>query len=288
MRDGAVASGSTVPAVVPMRPMTAGELLDAGAALLRQRALPLFALAAPLAAGEQLILARLRDGAGVSAPTYLPDFGNLSGWWAVAAIGFGLETVILVLLGGYAGAAAAPALLGRHVRHRTLWSRTRPLPLAALAAVAGVLAAVAAYCGFVPWLILYGLIGLAAPLLTLNRAPGPIAALGRSVRVSARSGLRPALIRLLGYATWFLVRFAFGTAWVAAASQIGVSLRPELLAWVVPVAWALANTVAYAALACLDAVLLLEVRIRTEGLDIEIGQARARGEDGSAVLVDAA
>jgi hypothetical protein len=47
----------------------------------------------------------------------------------------------------------------------------------------------------------------------------------------------------------------------------------------------LANAVAYSALACVAAVLLLETRIRTEGLDIAIGRARSRGEDDAAVLV---
>jgi hypothetical protein len=40
---------------------------------------------------------------------------------------------------------------------------------------------------------------------------------------------------------------------------------------------------AYATLACLDAVLLVETRIRFEGLDLALG--RARGEEVLSVLV---
>ncbi|WP_433824646.1 hypothetical protein ACQP2E_21120 [Actinoplanes sp. CA-015351] len=276
------------PEVLPMRPMTAGELLDAGAALLRQRAFPLVALAAPFVAAEQVILGRMRENAGLDAPTFMPDFGDFGGWWLITAVGFGIEAAIIALLGAYAGAAAGPALLRRPVRHRDLWARTRPLPVLVVAVVAGLIAAAGAYAGFVPWLILYGLIGMATPALTLDRVPGPLSAFGRSARLAVRDGVRPALLRLLGYFTWFMVRFALGTAWVTVASQAGWTVGNTVLAWVVPLAWGLANTVAYPALACLDAVLLVEARIRTEGLDIEIARDRARGGDGSAALVDAA
>ena len=41
--------------------------------------------------------------------------------------------------------------------------------------------------------------------------------------------------------------------------------------------WILANTVVYAALACLDAVLYLETRMRVEGLDVAVGRSRRLG-----------
>lgn len=271
--------------VLPMRPMTAGELLDAGAGLLRQRAVPLLALAAPLAAAEQVLLARLRDRAGLTAPTYLPEFGDLGGWWPVAATGFGLEAGIIALLGGFAGAAAGPALLGRPVRHRDLWRRTRPAPLLAVAVVAGLAAGLAAYAGFVPWLILYGLLGMATPALTLCRSRRP---LRRAAGLAVRDGARAALLRLLGWGAWLLVRFAIGAGWVMLAGQIGWTVGDAVVAWVVPVAWGVVNTVAYAALACLDAAMLVETRIRTEGLDIAVARDRAGGGDGTEALVDTA
>ncbi|BBH69481.1 hypothetical protein ACTI_61660 [Actinoplanes sp. OR16] len=272
------------PEVLPMRPMTAGELLDAGAALLRRRALPMLALAAPLAAAEQVLLGRWREGAGLGAPTYMPDFGDFGTWWTITAAGLGIEAAIIALLGAYAGAAAGPALLGKPVKHRALWSRTRPIATITATAFLGISAAMAAYAGFVPWLILYGLTGFVTAALTLNRTNRP---LRRSARLAIRDGARPALIRLLAYFTFFLIRFALGTAWVAVAGQAGWSIGTSILTWAVPIAWGIANTVAYAALACLDAALLVEARIRTEGLDIEIERERARGGDGSRALVDA-
>ncbi|MEU4689462.1 hypothetical protein [Actinoplanes sp. NPDC023714] len=273
------------PVVLPMRPMTAGELLDAGGELLRRRALPLLALAAPLAAAEQVILGRWRERAGLGAPAFLPDFGDFGTWWMITAAGFGFEAAIIAVLGAYAGAAAGPALLGGPpVRHRALWSRTRPLITLPLAALIGIFAAIALYFGFVPWLIFYGLVGMAIPALTLGRSRHPI---GRSARLATRDGARAALLRLLAYGTWFLIRLALGTIWVAVAGQAGWGIGAGVVAVVVPIAWGIANTVAYAALACLDAALLVEARIRTEGLDIAIERERARGGDGSRALVDA-
>ena len=269
---------------VPLRPMTLGELLDAAVSLLRHRALPLLTVGAVLAATEQVALAPLRATAGVTAPFYGPSEANLSGWWEVLAVGFATEAVIITLLGALAAAAAGPALVGRPIRHRDLWPRIPGSAVLTVTAILTLAAGLSAYLGLLPWLFVYGLFGLAAPALVIDQVGGPFAALGRSVRLSVRSGMRAAWIRLSGYLAWFAVRFALGTGWTAVVAQV-TGDRPEWQQWLVPVCWAIGNTVAYAALACLDAVLLLETRIRTEGLDITINRARSRGEDDTAPLV---
>jgi hypothetical protein len=48
--------------------------------------------------------------------------------------------------------------------------------------------------------------------------------------------------------------------------------------------WALVNAVAYPALACLDAVLHLENRMRVEGLDIALSRALRLGAPTAQVL----
>ncbi|MEU4428702.1 hypothetical protein AB0F81_49520 [Actinoplanes sp. NPDC024001] len=274
-----------VPAVLPMRVMTVGETLDAATALLRARALPLLALAAVLAGAEQLLLTPLRAEAGLPAPVFLPSWDDDAGpWWLLVATGLTLETVIIAVLGAYAGAAAGPALLGRTVPHRRLWRRTRPLSVLVVIVLLGLLSWPAALFGLLPWIVLYGLFGLAVPVLTLDRAGGPFRALGRSAALSVRAGGRVMWTRLLGYLVWFAIRFALGTGWTAVTTLFVTTVRGEWLEFAVPIAYALANTAAYAALACLDAVLLVEIRIRTEGLDIALGRRRARGEDEAAGL----
>ena len=284
---GEAATTNRVPPVLPLRAMTAGEVLDTAAALLRQRALPLFLLAAPLAAGEQLLLAPMREQAGIRPPFYGPYRDDLGGWWTTTVTGLSLETVIIALLAGYAGAAVGPALLGRRVRHRDLWRRTRPAATIPAALLLGVFAWPAAFLGLLPWLVVYGLFGMTTAALTVDRSAHPFAAMGRSARLAVRSGMRAVGIGLLGYLTWYAVRFALGSGWLAVADQVAsVSSGTAWLSWAVPAAWALANTVAYAALACVAAVLLVDTRIRTEALDIVIGRSRARGEDAEAFLVN--
>jgi hypothetical protein len=91
-------------------------------------------------------------------------------------------------------------------------------------------------------------------------------------------------ILLAGYLTWFAIRFALGAGWTAVAARLSGS-QPQWQSWLVPIAWGLADTVAYAALACVAAVLLVDIRMRTEGLDIAIGLARGRGAEPAATLV---
>jgi hypothetical protein len=268
---------------LPLRPMTLGELLDAAMALLRVRAVPLLAGAAVLATAEQLALAPLRRAAFLSPPFYGPAAEHLGAWWMTVAVGFGTEIVIVTLLGAVAGAAAGAALLGHAVRHRELWRRTRPVAVVFLAGTLGLVAAVAAFFGLLPWLLILGLFGLAAPALVIDRAGNPI---GRSAALAVRGGMRGFWILLTAYLAWFCVRFALGAGWTRLAALV-TGAEPERVGWLGPVAWGLANTVAYAALACVSAVLLLDTRVRTEGLDIAISRIRSRGGDDAAALVHA-
>jgi hypothetical protein len=269
---------------LPLRPMTLGEVLDAAMALLRVRALPLLATGVVLALLEQAVLAPLRSAAFLSAPYYGPARGHFGQWWGVTAFGFGTELVAVTLLGGLAAAAAGPALLGRRVRHRDLWARTRPVPVIGVALVLGFFGAAGFFAGLFPGLIVYGVFSLTAAVLVVDRAGNPFGALWRSARLATRGGLRGFWALLCAYLTWFVIRFALGSGWVWILTRLSGG-EPGRLAWFTPAAWALANAVAYSALACVAAVLLLETRIRTEGLDIAVGRARSRGEDDSAALV---
>jgi hypothetical protein len=260
--------------------MTLGELLDAAMALLRRRAVPLLLAAAVLAIVEQLVLAPLRAMAFLTPPYYGPAEEHVGTWWAVVAAGFGFETAIVTLLGSLAAAAAVPSLLGRDVRDRELWRRVRPVATVPLAVVLGFLGAVGAFLGFVPWLVVFGLFGLTAPALVIDRAGFPI---GRSAALAVRAGMRGFWILLAAYLTWFAVRFALGAGWTQLAAFVTGS-EPARAWWLGPLAWGLANTVAYAALACVSAVLLIDIRVRTEGLDIAISRTRSRGGDDAAPL----
>ncbi|MEU7908136.1 hypothetical protein [Actinoplanes sp. NPDC049118] len=269
---------------LPLRPMTLGELLDAAISLLRARAVPLLGAAAVLALLEQVLLVTLRTAAFATPPYYGPARGHFAAWWGATAAGFATEAFILTLLGALAAAAAGPALIGRAVRHRELWVRTRPVATVCAAVLLGAAGGVGFFLGAVPWLILFGLFGFAAAVLVIDRSANPFTALGRSAGLATRGGIRGLWTLLAAYVTWFAIRFALGSGWVSIFSLLSGG-DPGWLTWITPAAWTIANTVAYSALACVAAVVSLETRIRTEGLDIAIGRARARGEDDSAPLV---
>lgn len=265
---------------LPLRPLTLGELLDAAVALLRSHATVLLAAGFGLAVVEQAVLYSLR--VGTARPPYLlPYDDRLELYWLALSVGFATELMIITLLGGLAAQAAGPALLGERVRLRLRNGRFGAVTLLAGAAgAAGFLAAIA--CG-VPWLLLYAVVGLAVPALLIDRV-GPVRAIGRSVALSCRGGLRGAAVRIAGYVAWGAVRVALGIGTLALINLAVDSLDDDIRWLIAGVAWALVNTVAYPALACLDAVLHLETRMRTEGLDIAISRAHATGHPPAASL----
>ncbi|MEU6020501.1 hypothetical protein [Micromonospora sp. NPDC047134] len=260
-------------AVLPRRPLTVGELLDSAVLLLRGHAGALLPMAAALALLEQLLLLPLRSAVGVHPPLWwAPFLGNLGPMLFLLAVGAATEAMIIMLLGNPAARAAGAALVGRPIGPRDLlrpgnarWGATL-----LLCPVVGVTMLVASLLG-PTWFAAFALLGAMAPALALDgikagRAPG------RSANLALRVEGRAAGLRLLGYLVWWILRV--GLAW---GLFTGLTTLDLIVAeWAVPVAvllWALVNTVAYAALACLDAVLHLETRIRTEGLDIHLSRA---------------
>lgn len=275
-------------AVLPRRPLTVGELLDSAVLLLRGQARMLIPLAIPLALGEQLLLQPLRVMADARPPEYWLDAGRLGPYWLLLAVGAGAEAAIIALLGNPAARAARAALLGRRAGVRELLrpAGARWLATLLLAPLVGLAVEVAALCG-PAWFVAYGLLGTAIPVLVVDRLPAhraPLRALGLAVRSSARA----AGIRLLGYVGWWLVRLAIGLGVFYGLTRLGlVDLTDP--AWAVAVAtaaWAGVNAVAYPALACLDAVLHLETRMRTEGLDIRLSRTPAGAPEPALLAVE--
>jgi hypothetical protein len=99
-----------------------------------------------------------------------------------------------------------------------------------------------------------------------------------------RGGLRAGGVRLAGYLGWWAVRLALGIGSIAVLELTVDPAEPQTMFLLAAVAWAAVNTLAYPALACLDAVLHLETRMRTEGLDIALGRARVAGRPSTAAL----
>jgi len=264
------------PGVLPLRPLTVGEILDAAVALLRTRALPLLGVGFVLAALEQALLYPMRSLSHMT-PFYVPDDNHVTEWWATVSLGFGFEAMIIALLGAIASAAAVPALVGPERAPAYGGSARRATKIAVIAVVVGALSAAGAAVLLLPWFAVYAFLGLAVPAAVIDRL-GAARALGRSMGLNWRSGLRPGMIRILGYLGWLLFRLALGIGGVAVIEFIpGLDTVVDDPLLLPSIAWLLVNTVAYPTLACLDAVLHLEARMRVEGLDLTLGRTLRRG-----------
>lgn len=258
------------PGVLPLRPMTFGELLDAAILLLRLRGRLLIPAALVLAGAEQALIRPLRQWAGMYGawPRFYDDqFGRV--YLAIIA-GLGTEAVVLALLGALTGLAAGASVLGSYPSDalllRTALRRIGPLSVLALT-VGAMCAAVAGGFGLA-WPVIYGMVGMSAPAMLTERV-GPFRALGRSFALSVRAGRMAFGLRFGAYLSWLVIRLALSYGGLALLEVVVPDTRGWELAisWI---SWILVNTIAYAVLASFDAVLYLEMRMRSEGLDIRL------------------
>ncbi|MEV0457133.1 hypothetical protein [Catellatospora methionotrophica] len=256
---------------LPLRPLTLGELLDTASELVRRRAVVLLAAAAVLALLEQAVLVPWRLGLDIR----LSDgpAGLSGGYWLLLAAGAGLEALIIVWLGPAAGGAAVEAVTGKAPPRAGMRAGAAT---ALVGLVAAVPAALGAFLGPV-WLLGYPLFGLAAVAVTIERR-GPLGALKRATGLAFRGGMRGAAVRVVGYFSWLLIRFAFYLGLLAGLELLPL---PDVAAeWLMVGMVVAANALAYASLAALDAALLIESRVRLEGLDLWLtGAARHREPD---------
>jgi hypothetical protein len=264
--------------VLPLRPLTFGELLDAAVLLLRGNAKVFLLVAAILAAGEQVLLYPLRIAAGIRPPFGLPYSDRLGEYWLMLGVGLGTEVAIIALVGGLTARAAGPALGGVRLSSRELLDPNggRFLAVAVVALVVGTIATVAALAGLLPWIFAYGLLGFTVPAVVIDRV-SPGRALLRSIGLAGRGGMRAGWIRLGGYLGWFFVRLALNLGGLALVRLFLGDVHQTWVMYLQIAALAAVNAVAYAMLASLDAVLHLENRMRCEGLDIVLSRARHRG-----------
>lgn len=249
--------------------MTVGELLDAATTLLRTRAALLLGCGFLVALLEQVLLFWLRQTADIVFVVW-PNEHRLDWYVVLLVTGFVTELVGIAVLGALAASAAPRALLGPS-------APARPVPVwsaVTLTVLIGVVAAVGAISVF-GGPVVYLLLGLAMPALVIDRV-GPGRALLRSVRLSTRQVMRAAWVRLLGYVSWLLIRLATGTACWALLDRFvdtGTARGDHL---VTGLAWLVVNSLAYPTLACLDVVLHLDLRMRTEGLDLTLRRSLSR------------
>lgn len=268
--------------VLPLRPLTVGEVLDTAAALLRSRWRVLLSMAVGLAAIEQFFMTWLRMATIEQVrPRYFGEIlGDWSVLWAWIVAGLTFEIFIVTLLSGPATRTATAAIAGEDPATLSWWTLTGPqwrrvVGFSAILAVAGALAAAAC---LVPWLAVYGLFGLAVPALIADRL-SPARAFFRSPKLFARSSTRTAVIRLLAWWSWQIIRLAVTCGGVLLLQYVDFStVLFDYFLVMLGVLYLAVNTAGYALMACVDAVIHIEARVRSEGLDVAVSRMRSRGD----------
>ncbi|HIW60965.1 MAG TPA: hypothetical protein H9881_00770 [Candidatus Stackebrandtia excrementipullorum] len=272
----------TASPVLPLRPFTVGEVLDTAAALLRSRWRALVTMALGLAVIEQVFMTWLRMA---TVDRVLPRyFGQIVGDWGMAwlwiVVGLTFEIFMVTLLSGPATRTAVAAVTGEPPQNLSWWTLTSRqwgyvVSFSVLLAVAGALAAAACV---MPWFVVYALFGLVVPSLIADGL-SPWKSFARSPQLFGRSGVRTGAIRFLSWSSWQLIRLAVTCAAFLLLQYVDFStVLFDYFLILLGLVYAAVNTAAYAMMACVDAVIHVEARVRTEGLDVAVGRMKSRGE----------
>lgn len=261
------------PLPVPLRPMTALDIVDGGMAALRSAPGTLLALSAAIALPIDLIsiVARRGDlGGGTGIVAALRRAGDARAGSGVELLWrYPLQWVVHIVLAVAVGSVVLGWYLGREVTVAGALRRaaTRALPAVVATALAHLLILAGTVVLVVPGLLAVALFSVVAPVLAVEDV-GPIAAMRRSAQLTgARFGAAVGLVLLVG---------AVDIALTFAITGLALVASPLPGSWVVDAALeVLAGIVTGPFVAAASALLYLDLRVRSEGLDIELGAARA-------------
>jgi glycerophosphoryl diester phosphodiesterase family protein len=265
--------------IVPLRPLSVGEILDGAFTAIRRYPRAVLGLSAATAAVQQLLilLVDLSTG-GFAAPTAtgLSNLGTVSG--VVTAV---LNAVLATLIVGMLTLVIGDAVIGRKAPLPVVWARLRPqwwrLLLAAfLAAVLPWLGLVALIVGGV---LLWVALSFTTPALVLERLTVR-QALRRSWRLTMRSFWRVFGILLLAWLIAGVLRTILAIpgaliAFVLSAHSLSdgdIGVAAEVA---IRLASFLANAITLPFIAGVTALLYIDCRMRTEALDVTLARAAA-------------
>lgn len=301
------------PGIIPLRPLTMGEIYDGAFKAIRANPAVMFGLAAIVVAVVTIIQGALTWGlseelnrlAGQIDPT-TQDLEELSGTLSASLLPSLLSSVVsfivTTVLNGILIHSVSQSVIGRKLPLGELWKLVRPqlLKLLALTLLISLIAAVAMFLCFVPALLagLSGELGLMVGLMLLGLLLGLLAmlfviiatVLATPVLVLERSGIIAALRR-----SWALTRPSFWRvtgiylltmiliAIVAGVVSAPVGMLGQVVGGITGMTVAqLIGTIAAAAIttpfaAGVVALLYIDIRIRREGLDTELAAAASGG-----------
>lgn len=262
------------PFPIPRRPLRTADLLDGSFLLLRRRPADILTIAAvavlpirlvvAVAANDLLADAESAGGGNLTSVLFIGGeklgVGLALGLLALDGISLGLAAAAVAALvkGWYVGADVTPAAaLGQAVRRL-------PVLLAAYVLVHAVEAVGLLACGLGA-LVAAGLFHIVTPIVVIEEA-GPLRAMRRSAQLSRRrianSVMLPILVGVVSFAV---------APGVFVLGEVVAAMLPGGVDWVARGAVQLASELVIAPFVAGVAVLYyLDLRVRTEGLDLEL------------------
>jgi hypothetical protein len=257
---------------VRIRPMRLVDVMDGAFAVVKAQPRAVTLLIVPMVLPVSLLQAYLgRDAANAAIVDFLGSSGRFGRIvdgqrWSIAV--YILDLFVLSLAGVLMGRMLARWFEGAVP---DAWPVLKAcLPLAPSAVAAAVLVhlieAVAAIGLVVGTLLVIPLLCLTSPIIGVEQV-GPIAAIRRSWRLTARRYRHSCAFALFGSSTVVLLGLLFG--WLP--STIAAELGDGSAGWiVVGVASVMFGTLTTAFIALASVIFYLDLRVRVEGMDIEV------------------
>ena len=270
------------PGIVPLRPLSVGEILDGAFTAIRRYPRTVLGLSASIAAIQQLLgfLVDVSTG-GFASPSAnrFNALGTVSG-----LISLLINAVLATALMGMLTLVIGDAVIARSAPLRSVWSRLRPLMWRLL--LAAFLAAILPWLGLIALIVggvlLWVALAFTTPALVLERLTVR-QALRRSWRLTMSSFWRVFGIRLLA---WVLAAVIGGILSIPGAvigvaatanslesgSDANIGLGAEIA---IRLSSFLANAITLPFVAGVVALLYIDTRMRAEALDVTLARAAA-------------
>lgn len=285
------------PGIIPLRPITLGEMYDGAFQAMRSNPRTMVGISAVVMGLATLVTLVPQTLASVQLSRIGSDIDPVTGPTAndIAALGAGIggsalagivQALAVTVLTGLLIISVSEAVLGRKIAPAALWERVkgRVWALVGLALLSGLLAGIGLIFCIVPGVFLWTAWSLAAPALLLE-GRSVTEGMRRSWQLTAGSRWRVFGILLLTTVIVViasgLIAAPFGLVFGVVGATSGSTGTGFVVAQalVQQVASAAAGAVFYPFQAAVTALLYIDLRMRREGLDVELIRA-AEGAPG--------
>jgi hypothetical protein len=274
-------SDPTAPGVIPLRPLTLGEIVEGTITTMRRHAAVVFGCSAAVGvASALLMLAADLWILDARAPQPLPNLAappdqQLQQMLSTVGDDLAVAGVVGLLaqavLSGFLTVVVGRAAIGRPIGFGEVWQELRPrlLPLFGLTVIVTVLVTLGLAAFFLPGIWAFVLLSLSTPALVLERG-GIGAALRRAVELVRGSWWRVFGVLVLAVVTTYVVSALIQTPFVTGVATAGRTVGDLAMT---QLGSAIAHTIVGPFAALVTAFLYIDQRMRREKLGEELSRA---------------